>query len=76
MARRVLMAQVSEGRVRGIPRLGWIYGVKVALGNRGRTWRLRDNARKVGKSGEPCVLLDRPPVPWWLLPGEGRDAVT
>ena len=35
MARRVLMAEVSEGQVRGRPRLGWIDGVKVALGNRG-----------------------------------------
>ena len=26
------MAEVSEGRVRGRPRLGWIDGVKVALG--------------------------------------------
>ena len=35
MARRVLMAEVSECWVRGRPRLGWIDGVKVALGNRG-----------------------------------------
>ena len=35
MARRVLMAEVSGGRVRGKPRLGWLEGVKVALGNRG-----------------------------------------
>ena len=31
------MAEVSGGRVRGRPRLGWRYGVKVALGNRGMT---------------------------------------
>ena len=37
MARRVLMAEVSGGRVRGRPRLGWKDGVKVALGNRGMT---------------------------------------
>ena len=37
MARRVLMAEVSEGRVRGRPRLGWMDVVKVALGNRGMT---------------------------------------
>ena len=37
MARRVLMAEVSGGRVRGRPRLGWMDGVKVALGNRGMT---------------------------------------
>ena len=35
MARRVLMAAVSGGGVRGRPRLGWMDGVKVALGNRG-----------------------------------------
>ena len=34
MARRVLMAEVSGGRVRGKPRIGWTDGVKVALGNR------------------------------------------
>ena len=32
MARRVLMAEVS-----GRPTLGWMDGVKVALGNRGMT---------------------------------------
>ena len=37
MARRVLMAEVSGGQVRGTPRLGWMEGVKVALGNRGMT---------------------------------------
>ena len=37
MARRVLMAEVSGGQVRGRPRLGWMDGVKVALGNRGMT---------------------------------------
>ena len=36
-ARRVLMAEVSGGRVRGRPRSGFIDGVKVALGNRGMT---------------------------------------
>ena len=35
MARRVLMAEVSGGRVRGRPRLGKVDDVKVALGNRG-----------------------------------------
>ena len=37
MARRVLMVEVSGGRVRGRPGLGWMDGVKVALGNRGMT---------------------------------------
>ena len=37
MARRGLMEEVSGGRVRGRPILGWMDGVKVALGNRGMT---------------------------------------
>ena len=35
MTRSVLMAEVSGGRVRGRPRLGWMDGAKVALGNKG-----------------------------------------
>ena len=37
MASRVLMADVSGGLVRGRPRLGWMDGVKMALGSRGMT---------------------------------------
>ena len=37
MARRVLMTEVSRGRVRGCPSIGTMNGVKVALGNRGIT---------------------------------------
>ena len=37
MARRVLMADVSGGRVRGRPRLATMDGVKIALGSRGLT---------------------------------------
>ena len=37
MARRVLMEEVSGGRVRERPRLGWMDGVKVALGDSGMT---------------------------------------
>ena len=33
----LFLAEVSGGRVRGRPRLGWMDGVKVALGNRGMT---------------------------------------
>ena len=35
MAKKVLMAGVSGGRVRGRPRLGYMDGVKVAKGTRG-----------------------------------------
>ena len=51
MARRVLMAEVSGGWVRGRPRLGWMNGVKVALGNRGMTVRLRERSKRVGSLG-------------------------
>ena len=37
IARRVLMAEVSGGRVQGRPRLDWMDGVNVALGNRRMT---------------------------------------
>ena len=37
IAKRVLMAEVSGGRVRVRSRLGWMDGVKVELGNRGMT---------------------------------------
>ena len=37
MARRVLRAEVNGGRVRGRPRLGWMDGVKLSLGNTGMT---------------------------------------
>ena len=36
-AKKVLMAEVRGGRVRGRPRLGWMDCVKVALGNGGMT---------------------------------------
>ena len=35
MTKRVLMAEVSGGRVRGRPSLGWMDGAKVAFSNRG-----------------------------------------
>ena len=56
MARRVLMAEVSGCRVRGWPNLGWMDGVQVALGTEEWWWRLRDNGRKIGKSGEPWCI--------------------
>ena len=34
IARRVLMAEVSGGRLRGRPRLGWMDGMTVTLRNR------------------------------------------
>ena len=58
MARRVLMAEVSGGRVRRRPRLGWMDGVKVALGNRGMTVEAERNERKTIKSGEPRYICN------------------
>ena len=54
MARRVLMAEVSGGRVRARPRLGWMDGVKVALGNRGMTV---EAARQCAKDRKACRAL-------------------
>ena len=34
MAKRVLMVDISDLRVRGRPRLGWMDGVEMALGSR------------------------------------------
>ena len=92
MARRVSMTEVSEGRVRGRPRLGWMDSVQVALGNRddgGGCATMRERPERVespstyviesvsrGHLCLACVLSDRPPKLWWLSHGEGRDAVT
>ena len=51
VARRGLMAEVTGGRVRCRPMLGWMDGVKVALSSEEWWWRLRNNARKIGTSG-------------------------
>ena len=37
MTRRVLMAEVSGGRIRGRTMLGWMDGVKVSLGDKRMT---------------------------------------
>ena len=67
---------------------GWMDGANVALGNRGMTveavrqcakdpreWRALDEFH-LAIFALPFVLLDRPPVLWWLSPGEGWNAVT
>ena len=43
MSKRVLMAEVSGGRKRGRPRVGWMDGLKVALGSSGMTVEALDN---------------------------------
>ena len=58
MARRVLMADVSGGRARSRPRLGWMDSMKMALGSRGMTGRLLDNARKIGRSESHGAYVD------------------
>ena len=57
MARRELMAEVSGGRVRGRPRLGWMDGVKVALGNRGMTVLAARQWEKDGKEWTALVHM-------------------
>ena len=56
-ARRVLMAEVSGGRVRGRQRLGWIDGVKVALGNRGMTVEAARRFAKARKEWRALVHM-------------------
>ena len=46
MARRAVMADVSEGWVRGRPRLGWMADMKMALGSRGMAVEAAYNDRK------------------------------
>ena len=57
MTRRVLMAEVSGGRVRGRPRLGWIDGVKVALGNIGMTVEAARQCAKERKEWRALVHM-------------------
>ena len=57
MARRVLMAKVSGGRVRGRRRLGWMDGVKVALGTRGMTVEVARQCAKDRKEWRALVHL-------------------
>ena len=58
MARRVLISEVSGGRVRGRPRLGWMDGVKVSLGNIGMTAEASRQCAKDRKSGEPWYICN------------------
>ena len=57
MDRRVLMAEVSGGQVRGRPRLGWMDGVKVTLGNRGMTVEAEHQCAKDPKEWRALVHM-------------------
>ena len=57
ISKRVLMAEVSGGRVRGRPRLGWMDGVKVALGNRGMTVEAARQCAKDRKAWRALVHI-------------------
>ena len=57
MARRVLMAEVGGGRVRGRPRLGWMDGVKVALGNIGMAMEAARQCAKDRKAWRALVHM-------------------
>ena len=47
-----------ESWARYRPRLGSMDGVKVTLDNKGMIVVLRDNARKIGKNGEPWCICN------------------
>ena len=57
IGRRVLMAKVSGGRVQGRPRLGWMDGVKVVLGNRGMTVEAANQCAKDWKEWRALVYM-------------------
>ena len=57
MARRVLMAEVSGGLVRGRPRLGWMDGAKMALGNRGMSVEAERQCAKDRKEWRALVHM-------------------
>ena len=53
----LIPAEVSGGRVRGRPRLGWMDGVKVALGNRGMTVEAAQQCAKDRKARRALVHM-------------------
>ena len=57
VARRVLMAKVRGGRLRGRPWLGWMDSVKVALGNRGFTVAAAQQCAKDRKEWRALVHM-------------------
>ena len=57
MARRVLIAEVSGGQVRGRPRLGLINGVKGALSNRGMMVEAERQCAKYQKKWRSLVHM-------------------
>ena len=57
MARRVLMTEVSGGRGRGRPRLGWMDGVKVAFSNREMTVEAERQCAKDRKEWRSLVHI-------------------
>ena len=87
MAGRVLMADVSGGLVRGRQRLGWMDGVKMALGSRGMTVEAVRQCAKDKKEWRalvhmyiefnatifalPCVLPDHSAAFWWIITTRG-----
>ena len=58
MVRRVMIAEVSGGRVRGRPRLGWMDGVKMALGKRGITVEAASQCAKDQKEWRALVHME------------------
>ena len=57
MAIRWLMAEVSRGRVQGRLRLGWMDGVKLALGNRRMTVEAERQSAKDRKEWRALVQM-------------------
>ena len=58
MTRMVLMSEITGGRVRGRPRLGWMDDVKVALGNRIRMVEAAQHCVKDRKEWTAVVHME------------------
>ena len=58
MARNVLMAEASGGRLRRRPRLGWMDGLKVSSGNRGMTVEAARHCSKDQKEWRAVVICN------------------
>ena len=56
-SQKVMMAEVSGGHLRGRPRLGWMDGVKVAMGNRGMTTEAERQCAKDRKEWRALVHM-------------------
>ena len=77
MTGRVFLVEVRAGHVRGRHRLGWMVGVKMALGSRRMTVEAAQQCTKIERSEETrciCKSLNFTRQFWQLVPVFFRTA--